>query len=69
MGEPGTGKSTALRRYVTGLNPALYKPCYFALSTFSVLEFYHGLALEAGGRAKAQEASRLSPDSAGHLLP
>lgn len=52
VGEPGTGKSTALRRYVSGLNPALYKSCYFALSTVSVLEFYHGLALELGEEPK-----------------
>lgn len=25
-GEPGCGKSTALRKYVSGLNPALFKP-------------------------------------------
>lgn len=47
-GEPGSGKSSALRRYVGELNPALFKPCYFSLSTVTVLEFYHGLALELG---------------------
>ena len=48
VGEAGSGKSTALRKYVNALNPALYKPCYFALSTVTVGEFYHGLALELG---------------------
>ncbi|MFZ5944221.1 MAG: ExeA family protein [Bacillota bacterium] len=47
-GEPGTGKSTALRKYVKELNPALYKPAYFSLATVTVLEFYQGLALELG---------------------
>lgn len=46
VGEPGAGKSTALCRYVGELNPALYKYCYFALSTVTVLEFYQGLAIE-----------------------
>ena len=47
-GEPGSGKSTALRKFVSELNPALYKHCYFSLSTVTVLEFYYGLALELG---------------------
>lgn len=52
IGEPGSGKSTALRKYVNGLNPALYKHCYFSLSTVTLLEFYHGLALELGEEPK-----------------
>lgn len=48
IGEAGTGKSTALRRYVKGLNPALFKYCYFPLSTVTVQEFYRGLTLELG---------------------
>lgn len=51
-GEPGSGKSSALRKYVGELNPALYKPCYFSLSTVTVLEFYQGLALELGEEPK-----------------
>lgn len=51
-GEPGTGKSTALRKYVSELNPALYKPAYFSLATVTVLEFYQGLALELGEEPK-----------------
>jgi len=43
IGEPGTGKSTALRKYVRGLNHSLYKPCYVALSTLTVMDFYHNL--------------------------
>lgn len=51
-GEPGSGKSTALRKFVTELNPALYKSCYFSLATVTVMEFYHGLALELGEEPK-----------------
>ncbi|WP_027357378.1 ATP-binding protein, partial [Desulfofundulus thermocisternus] len=47
-GEPGCGKTTALRKYVEELNPAHFKPCYFTLSTVTVLEFYKGLALTLG---------------------
>ncbi len=43
IGEPGTGKSTALRKFAAGLNPGLYKPCYFSLSTVTVMDFYRGL--------------------------
>lgn len=51
-GEPGTGKSTALRKYVDELNPALFKPVYFSLVTVTVLEFYQGLALALGEEPK-----------------
>ncbi|NLT51068.1 MAG: AAA family ATPase [Ignavibacteria bacterium] len=47
-GEPGTGKSTALRRFATSLNPSLYKVCYFPLSTVTVMDFYRGLLFELG---------------------
>jgi type II secretory pathway predicted ATPase ExeA len=48
IGEPGTGKSTALRNFVKGLNPGLYKSCYFTLATVSVADFYRGLLTELG---------------------
>lgn len=48
MGEPGTGKSTALRNITAGLNPGLYKPCYFTLSTVTVMDFYRGLLMALG---------------------
>jgi general secretion pathway protein A len=57
VGEPGTGKSTALRKYTGELNPALYKPLYFSLSTVTVLEFYQGLALELGEEPKHKKIS------------
>ncbi len=48
VGEPGTGKTTALRAYLKQLNPASYHPCYFALSTLNVREFLSGIAGELG---------------------
>lgn len=56
-GEPGCGKTTALRKYVSELNPAYFKSCYFALSTVTVLEFYQGLALELGEQPKHKKVS------------
>ncbi|MDA8211654.1 MAG: AAA family ATPase [Clostridia bacterium] len=56
-GEPGAGKSTALRKYVTELNPVLYKSCYFSLATVTVLEFYQGLALELGEEPKHKKVA------------
>ncbi|GAB6181784.1 hypothetical protein JCM14036_31030 [Desulfotomaculum defluvii] len=47
-GEPGAGKSTTLRKFVSELNPSLYRHCYFLLATVTVSEFYQGLALELG---------------------
>lgn len=51
-GEAGCGKTTALRKFLSELNPAQYKACYFALSTVTVLEFYQGLALGLGEEPK-----------------
>jgi type II secretory pathway predicted ATPase ExeA len=48
IGEPGTGKSTALRNITAGLNPGLYKPSYFTLSTVTVMDFYRGLLMALG---------------------
>lgn len=56
-GEPGSGKSTALRKYVSELNPGLYKHCYFSLATVTVLEFYQGLALELGEDPKHKKVA------------
>lgn len=48
IGEPGTGKSTALRNVTASLNPGLYMPCYFTLSTVTVMDFYRGLLMALG---------------------
>ncbi|TCO67588.1 ExeA family protein [Marinisporobacter balticus] len=55
IGEPGAGKSTCLRRYRDHLNPSLFKPCYFALSTVTVKEFYRALAYMLGEEPKYQK--------------
>lgn len=56
-GEPGCGKTAALRKFLSELNPAHYKACYFALSTVTVLEFYQGLALELGEEPKHKKVA------------
>ncbi len=48
IGEAGSGKSTALRRYTESLNRSTFKVCYFALSTLTVREFYQALAMILG---------------------
>lgn len=48
IGEPGTGKTTAIRKLCSGLNPGLYKPCYCTLSTVTVLDFFRGILLNLG---------------------
>ena len=56
-GEPGCGKTTALRKFVAELNPAHFRPCYFALSTVTALEFYQGLARALGEEPKHKKVS------------
>jgi type II secretory pathway predicted ATPase ExeA len=56
-GESGAGKSAALGRYAANLNPALFKVCYFALSTVTVLEFYQGLAMTLGEEPKHKKVA------------
>ncbi|NCU26738.1 AAA family ATPase [Candidatus Nomurabacteria bacterium] len=46
--EAGTGKTTALRNFCDGLNPGLYRPCYYSLTTVTVMDFYRGLILKFG---------------------
>ena len=47
-GSPGTGKSTVVHEWSSGLNPSLYKVIYSSLSTLTVQEFYRHLALNLG---------------------
>lgn len=46
--ESGAGKTTALRRFASSLNPGLYRICYTALSSVTVMDFYRGLILKMG---------------------
>ena len=45
VGEPGSGKTAALRAFMSALNPALHSPVYFPLSTVTSHDFYRGLAV------------------------
>jgi general secretion pathway protein A len=52
IGEPGAGKTFALRAFKESLNPSLYHVVYFPLSTGSVMDFYRGLAFGLGEEPK-----------------
>jgi len=43
VGEPGAGKTYALRTFSEKLNASLYKTIYYPLSTGTVMDFYRGL--------------------------
>ena len=49
-GEPGTGKTVALRRFVDSLNHEHYKVAYLPLSTVTNLDFYVQLNRALGGQ-------------------
>jgi len=55
VGEPGAGKTFALRSFAQSLNPALYKAMYFPLSTGTVMDFYRALALGLGEEPKTRK--------------
>lgn len=48
-GSPGTGKTLALRTFVSKLNENLYKYFYIPLSTINILDFYRQLCMQLGG--------------------
>ena len=43
IGEPGSGKTAALRKFMSQLGPSLYKPLYLPLTTLTVSDFYRGI--------------------------
>ena len=49
-GEPGTGKTVALRRFVDGLNSEHYLPVYLPLATVTVLDAYAQMNRALGGQ-------------------
>ena len=55
VGEPGSGKTTALRLFADSLNPSLFKIIYFPLSTGTVMDFYKGLASGLGEKPKTRK--------------
>jgi type II secretory pathway predicted ATPase ExeA len=48
IGEPGMGKTTALRRFSGELNPGMYKFLYSTLTTVTVMDFYRSILIELG---------------------
>jgi len=46
--DAGVGKTTALRRFADSLNPGLYRVCYSAVSSLTVMDFYRGLIMGMG---------------------
>jgi general secretion pathway protein A len=55
VGEPGAGKTFALRVFAENLNKSLYKVIYFPLSSGSVSDFYRGLAFGLGEEPKTRK--------------
>jgi type II secretory pathway predicted ATPase ExeA len=48
-GQPGTGKTTALRAFVNSLSELTYQSFYVPLATVNVLDFYRQLNQKLGG--------------------
>ena len=48
IGEPGSGKTVAVRRFVEALGPTLYKVCYLSLTTLTVNDFFSALTFMLG---------------------
>lgn len=47
-GEPGRGKTTAVRVWASSLNPSLFKVSYSSLSSLTVMDFYRQIASGLG---------------------
>jgi len=47
-GNPGSGKTYALKNFADSLNPSLFKTFYLPLSTVTVLEFFRAIAIGLG---------------------
>jgi type II secretory pathway predicted ATPase ExeA len=52
VGEPGSGKTTAIRKFVSGLGPSLFNPCYLSLTTLTVNDFYGAVCALLGEEPK-----------------
>ena len=55
-GEPGVGKTAALRAFVDSLNPNAYLTVYSPLSTVNVLDFYRQINYHLGGPPKMRKS-------------
>ena len=51
-GNPGMGKTTTIRKYLSELNRALYKPIYICMTTLNDNDFYRQLIKELGYEPK-----------------
>ena len=48
VGEPGSGKTSALKQFSDTLGPSLFRPAYISLTTVTVNDFYNELAAVLG---------------------
>ena len=55
-GEPGTGKTTAIRNFVAGLNSDLFMPLYIPLATVAIGDFYKQLNDVLKGEKKSTKS-------------
>jgi type II secretory pathway predicted ATPase ExeA len=55
VGEPGSGKTTSLRKFADGLGPNLYRPVYISLTSVTVNDFYSELALKLGEQPRSRK--------------
>ncbi|MDR0300251.1 MAG: AAA family ATPase [Streptococcaceae bacterium] len=55
-GEPGRGKTTAVRHWAASLSPSRFKVVYTSLSTLTLNEFYRHLAEEFGLEPKFRKS-------------
>jgi type II secretory pathway predicted ATPase ExeA len=46
--DAGVGKTTALRRFSSSLNQNIYRVCYCAMSSLTVMDFYRALIIRMG---------------------
>jgi len=65
-GEPGVGKTAALRHITSTLNPHRYQMIYTAETDFGRLDIYRGLAL-AFGLEPAYRRANLWRDTKAHI--
>lgn len=47
-GNPGSGKTTAIRQWTKNMNSSQYKVIYIPISTLTTIEFYKSLAMNLG---------------------
>lgn len=59
-GQPGLGKTSALRNYLDNLNPNNYKVIYISLSSLTVMEFYRYLSESLGNQARYRKTENFT---------